>query len=74
MSCDCCEDAPYIEIRATRVKDYDRLYQGKREVDWYDPETRLALVRDFGWSCFEPSWECDGCNCKEYCQWHEKEV
>lgn len=42
-------------------------------IDWYDTETRIALVRDFAWSCFEPSWECDICPAKPHCHWHEQE-
>lgn len=73
LSCDCCEDANYIDVCIRRVKELDHLYKGHSEIDWYDNETRLVLVRDFGWSCFEPSWECDDCHAKPHCQWHEKE-
>ena len=73
LSCDCCEDAKYTDIRVHRMNELDRLYKGKSEMDWYDEETRLLLVRDFGWSCIEPSLECDSCNCKKYCSWHEEE-
>ena len=73
ISCDCCEDAKYTDIRVHRMEELDHLYKGKSEIDWYDDETRLLLVRDFGWSCIEPSWECDSCNCKKYCSWHEEE-
>ena len=48
----------------------DRLYQGETELNWYDPELRLVLVRDFGWSCFEPSYECETCRAKPFCPWH----
>lgn len=67
LGCDCCEDARYIDISAKRMKELDKLYKGKPEIDWYDPETRLMLVRDFSWSCLEPSWECDGCIAKIWC-------
>lgn len=73
LSCDCCEDARYIDIRVRRVPEADKLYKGKSEIDWYDPETRVVLVRDFGWSCYDPSWECDDCPAKPYCHWHEQE-
>ena len=73
LSCDCCEDAKYTDIRVHRMDELDHLYQGKSEMNWYDDETRLLLVRDFGWACIEPSWECDSCNCKKYCSWHEEE-
>lgn len=71
--CDCCEDARYIDIRVRRMKEADKLYKGLTEIDWYDSETRIALVRDFGWSCFDPYWECDDCPAKQYCYWHEQE-
>ena len=74
QACDCCEDARYIDIRVQRVPKADKLYNGRAEVDWYDPETRVTLVRDFEWSCFEPSWECNDCPAKPYCRWHESEV
>lgn len=73
QSCDCCEDARYIDIRVRRLPKADGLYKGDREIDWYDSETRITLVRDFGWSCWETSWECDSCPAKQYCHWHEKE-
>ena len=73
QSCDCCEDARYIDIRVHRLPEADKLYKGHQEIDWYDSETRIALVRDFGWSCFDTSWECDTCPAKQYCRWHEEE-
>lgn len=71
--CDCCEDARYIDIRVRREPDADKLYKGLSEIDWYDEETRLQLVRDFGWSCFDTSFECDCCNAKQYCHWYIQE-
>lgn len=71
LGCDCCEDARYIDVSVKRMKDFDRLYKGESEIDWYDPETRMMLVRDHGWSCLEPSWECDNCVAKKYCMWGE---
>lgn len=32
-----------------------------------------TMVRDMGWSCNEPSWECDTCEAKEWCRWNEEE-
>lgn len=73
LDCDCCEDARYIDITAKRRKDMDCLYKGHCEIDWYDMETRTALVRDYSWSCEETSWECDNCAAKEYCDWFEED-
>lgn len=70
---DCCGDARYIDIRVHRMPDADSLYKGRSEIDWYDDETRIALVRDFGWACIEPAWECNICPAKQYCRWHEQE-
>jgi len=73
MGCDCCEDAKYTEICVRRMKDLDSLYKGRSEIDWYDRETRLVLVRDFGWRCLEPyTPECEICSAKEYCSAYEK--
>lgn len=71
LASDCCDGADYIDIRVSRMPKADSLYKGRSEVDWDDQETRVALVRDFGWSCLETSWECDTCEAKPYCHWHE---
>ena len=73
MACDCCEDAMYTDIRVRRLPEADALYKGTVEINWYDQETRVALVRDFGWSCWETSWDCDTCEAKPYCHWHEED-
>lgn len=72
MTTDACENAEFIDIRVKRLKEADPLYKGKSEIDWYDEETRLVLVRDFGWKCFDPSWECENCVAKNYCRWWEE--
>ena len=72
-TCDCCENAEYIDIRVRRMPEADKLYKGAAEIDWYDAETRITLVQDFGWSCFEPSFECDTCPAKKYCRWFWEE-
>lgn len=65
---DSFEDSQYIDIRVRRMPDLDFLYKGKSEIDWYDPETRIIMVRDYGWSCLEYSWECDNCAARKYCR------
>lgn len=67
LSCDCCEYFGYLEISAKRMKGLDGMYKGRFEIDWYDMETRIVLVKDYGWSCLEPSWECDVCDAKAHC-------
>ena len=38
----------------------------------YKNETRIALVRDFGWRCYDTSWECEQCVARRYCAWFEE--
>ena len=73
MATDTCEEANFIDIRVKRFKEADYLYKGSREIDWYDEETRIALVRDFGQCCNDTSWECENCVVKKYCFWFEDE-
>lgn len=71
QSTDACEDTRYIDIRVKRAPEADGLYKGNSEIDWYDDETSITLVRDLGWACWEPGFECDNCPAKRYCRWHE---
>lgn len=71
--CDVCEYADYIQVRVNRFPAADKLYKGKCEVDWWDMETRLALVKDFFWYCVDTSYECDTCAAKKYCSHWEGE-
>ena len=73
LATDTCSEAQYIDIRVKRLPGADHLYKGQREVGWYDSETRLTLVRDFSWSCYETSFECDSCPAKPYCRCFEDE-
>lgn len=66
MSTDACSEANFIDIRVKQVKDCDALYKGKSEIDWYDEDTRIVLVRDFGWSCLE-EYMCNECPAQQYC-------
>ncbi len=69
LSCDCCEDAEYIDVCVHRMKELDHLYKSRSEIDWWDPETRIILVRDFGWSCYEAFIsECEYCPAKQFCE------
>lgn len=73
MATDTCEEANFIDIRVKRCKEADCLYKGSSEIDWDDEETRIALVRDFGWACYDTSFECEKCVARRYCAWFEEE-
>lgn len=73
-STDACEDAPYIEIRASRLPKLDGMEHSEPKDNlWLNEEIRLILVRDYGWSCTEPNEyeDCNDCCAKQYCPWFE---
>ena len=73
-TCEVCENAQWVDIRVKREPKADPLYKGRDEADWYDMETRLALVRDLGWACVDTDGDCDDCPGKKYCrnwEWEE---
>ena len=49
-------DYGFTGIRAIREPQLDRFYRGKPEMDWFDPDDRVAMVR---YADFECSSECD---------------
>ena len=72
LSTNACNDGEYTNITAHRVPILDKYYKpGKVEMDWYDKEDRIALVK-YGFHCFdiEDIWitECKNCWAKEYCE------
>lgn len=69
MSTDACEDAPYIDIRVRRVKELDGMEDHEpKDNPWLNDEIRMILVKEYGWSCFEPEFsDCDTCCAKEHC-------
>lgn len=75
MDVDGFEDAIFIRLEVKRAPWMDKYYRpGKMEMDWYDPEDRIALVKDCGFYC-EPIMpkECKKCPAREYCGEWEKE-
>lgn len=75
FSCELFETSEYIDVRVKRLPEADKLYKGQVEIDWWDNETRMVLVKELGWACLETSNECDiFCPAKEYCRhWEEEE-
>lgn len=75
MSTEACEDADYIDIECNRAQNMDKHYtSGKTEMDWFDPEDRIALVKDAGFSCDyadEDIDECSSCPAKDWCDMYQ---
>lgn len=68
---DTCEGADFISIEVRRAKEADKYYKpGKRELDWFNTEDRIALVKDCGFSCIPDAHcaeECAICPAKDFC-------
>ena len=78
---DAFEDYEFTEISARRVPKLDKYYRGLDEMDWFDPNDRVALVREANFSCsYETDIEdlrCEDCPAKQWCdrcvdkEWNE---
>ena len=70
---DTCEESEFTRIRVKRVPKADCLYKDSWEIDWYDPKQRLYLVKEMGWSCYEPEIdECENCKARLYCDYFQE--
>lgn len=68
---DACEDADWLDIDVYRRPNLDKYYvEGKREMDWFNKNDRIALVKDGGFVCDPDCWEmedCEVCSARDYC-------
>lgn len=68
---DACEDADFVNIEVRRMKECDNCYKdGKWEMDWDNPQDRLVLVRDCGFTCDYDAFGleyCEDCSAREHC-------
>lgn len=65
-------DYEFTEISAVRVPALDKYYRGKKEMDWFDPYDRMALVKEAGFTCsykFDiEDMRCETCPAKQWCE------
>lgn len=68
---DVCSDTPYIRIKCSRLKSADKYYRGNSRMDWNDDDDRVALVKDFNFSCvdYDNRKYCnpEHCSAYQYC-------
>lgn len=68
---DACEDVHFLDIEVCRMPQADKYYKdGKRELDWFNPEDRLVLVKECGFMCDFDAFQrndCTVCSAKAYC-------
>lgn len=78
MHTEACEDADFTSIEVRRIKEADQYYKpGKRELDWFKAEDRIALVKDCGFTCDPDSKyleNCERCPAREFCDDYEEMV
>ena len=71
MHTDACEDVDFINIEVRRLKDADKYYKaGKFELNWYNFEDRIAMVKDCGFTCIPDAHSaenCEVCPAKDLC-------
>ena len=61
ITTDSFNDYDYTEISARRVPKLDKYYRGESEMDWYNTEDRIAMVKEAGFSCSLDYWEEEDC-------------
>lgn len=72
MHSDCCEGAEWKDVRVTRLPVMDAMCKDRTEMDWYDPDDRIALVKECNWECAEPEDdECLVCPANAWCGHYE---
>ena len=69
MSTEACEDVNFLNLEVYRLPNMDKYYKpDKSEMDWLDPEDRIALVKDADFRCeYVELGECKQCPAREYC-------
>ncbi len=69
------DDYTFTEIRAIRIPELDSYYRGLLEMDWYNDNDRLGMVRYANMYCgydYEPTDDCESCSARQYCERYER--
>lgn len=71
---DTCEDIEFTDVSARRAPALDKAYRDHWEMDWFNDQDRIAMVRDAGFWCDLSELGPEDLNCAE-CparQWCER--
>lgn len=72
LNTDCCEDTDFIDIEVKRFPEADKMYNGRKEMNWENQNDRLFLVKECNWRCEDVEFEdCKKCIAKDYCSEYE---
>lgn len=72
LQSDAFEDYEFTEIRVKRCPQLDKCYRGLPEMDWYNMDDRIAMVRYADYCC-DYGEDCEECPAKEWCSEYEVE-
>ena len=65
-------DYGYIDFWVRRIPDLDKYYRGVSEMDWDNPNDRVAMVKEANFYCSDEyelaDCECESCPAKEWCE------
>lgn len=69
---DACEDCDFCDIEVHRFPQADKYYKdGKMEMDWDNPQDRIALVKECGFYCVSVEYaDCEDCSAREFCDFY----
>lgn len=71
------EDDDFINLVVRRIPEIDKYYtNGKRRMDWNNQKDRLALVKEYGFSCIDECFGefCGDCLSKDYCDRYDEYI
>ena len=75
---DCCDGATFTDIEVRRMPNADKYYkEGKWHLDWYNPQDRIVLVKDCGFTCDYEIFDIEDCKCcpaKQYCEQYQNYI
>jgi len=76
MTTDACDGVDFCNIEVRRQPQLDKYYKdGKEEMDWYDDNDRIALVKEAGFTCQDIDFDlCEDCPAKEFCDLYLDEM
>lgn len=71
---DACEDGDFCDIEIRRAPKLDKYYKaGKTEMEWQNPQDRLALVQEYNFRCeYVDLDECATCPARDDCSEYEE--
>lgn len=71
-----CDGADFCDIEVHRLPCADKYYkEGKEEMDWGNPQDRIALVKELNFACeYAEIEDCMECAAKEFCDKYDEEM